>query len=314
MFASYNLKTFGLQLKKIRESIGYSQNDVQNLCGINTDTLRRIENGYVLPKYDTLEILSQIYKTDLLNLLRKARTHEQLFAYYERLDSLISSYNIEVLKDLDKDFRAFLQSDDGDKLVNNMINKQFELILMGIRQYNQEDKAEVLKSLNTFEKAIKCSISDFTIENFQEFNYNLFELRILLLIAIGLSEHKEYSLSNELLAFILDDMKSFSFMDIQVSLLLIKVYLQLAYNSHNLSLDEKTLEYAINGINFSVENNIMFALFALFYRKGIAEFMLNKENYMDSLHKSIQVLEIQKKFELATLYKKITLEKYGLFL
>lgn len=314
MFASYNLKTFGLQLKKIRESIGYSQNDVQNLCGINTDTLRRIENGYTIPKYDTLELLSQIYKIDLLNILRKARSHEQLYSYYERLDSLISSYNIEILKDLDKDFQAFVHSEESNKLVNNIIYSQFTLILKGIREYYQEDKAEVLNSLYTFEKAIKCSVSEFTIENFQEFNYNLFELRILLLVALALSEHKKYELSNKILNYILDEMISFSFNDIQVSLLIIKVYLKLAYNFHNLSEDEKTLEYAVKGIDYSVENNIMFALYALYYRKGIAEFMLSKEDYIDSLHKSIQILEIQEKFDLAKLYKDITLDKYKILI
>ena len=92
-------------MKKLREVNGYSQIDVQALCGINPDTLRRLENGYTIPKYETLELLSQVYKVDLLNLLRRYRSNEKLYSYYERLDILISRYDIESIRNLEKDFK-----------------------------------------------------------------------------------------------------------------------------------------------------------------------------------------------------------------
>lgn len=313
IFSSYNLKPFGLQLKKLRDTNGYSQTDVQSLCGINPDTLRRLENGYTIPKYETLELLSQVYKVDLLNILRRYRSNEGLYTYYERLDLLISRYNIEVLKDLEKDFKIYMDS-SGKDLVNQSLYHQFKLLLLGIRQYNQEDNKEKVKSLNTFIEALKYSIKDFHVDLYQQFKYNVFEIRILLLVALGLSLHEQYELSNSYLNFILLDIAQISPVDMQISMLVIKVYVQLSYNSHYLSDDLKTLEYANKGIQYSVDNNIMYALFLLYYRKGIAEFMLKNDNYMDSLHKSIQLLEIQNNHDLAQLYKDITYKMYGLLI
>lgn len=63
---------FGQVLKEIRESFNYTQQEVTLLLGSNgdipglsTETLRRIENGMVIPKFETLELLSSVYKQDL---------------------------------------------------------------------------------------------------------------------------------------------------------------------------------------------------------------------------------------------------------
>ena len=100
--------------------------------------------------------------------------------------------------------------------------------------------------------------------------------------------------------------------DYNVSLLIIKVYFQLSYNSHSLSEDILALYYANMGIDYSVKNNLMFALYVLYYRKAVAEFILKDENHMDSFRKSITLLEIQNKSELAKLYKNVTNETYGI--
>lgn len=40
MLSSYDLKTFAERLRTIRKSLGYSQNEVSDKTGINSDTLR----------------------------------------------------------------------------------------------------------------------------------------------------------------------------------------------------------------------------------------------------------------------------------
>lgn len=310
MFVSYNLNSFGLKLKDIRESMGYTQLDVQNICGINTDTLRRTENGRTIPKYDTLEILSDTYRVDLLNLLTDYRLSEKLYTYYERLDFLISNFNIDVLRNLKNDFKNFIGSEQ-DTLVNPKIYRQFELMLEGISKYNSKNAKERSESLEAFIAAMKCSITDFDITTFLNFRYSIFEMRILLLIALGLSLQKEYKLSNDYLIFLLNNIGPEYKENIQTILLNIKIFIKLSYNYHNLSEDIKILKYANDGIEYCVKTNNMFGLYLLYYRKGIAEFMLGHDNYIDSLHKSIQILEIQGKFDLAKLYREITEERYG---
>lgn len=76
MFSSINFNTFGIKLKKVRLNCNLTQSDVSTICGINTDTLRKIENGYVIPKYETLEILTSVYKYDLIDCYENiVRTH-----------------------------------------------------------------------------------------------------------------------------------------------------------------------------------------------------------------------------------------------
>ena len=311
MFSSYNLEPFGIELKRLRELNGLTQTDVQALCGINPDTLRRIENGYTIPKYETLEILSDLYKVDLLDLLRSYRSNEKLYNYYDRLDSLICNYDIKILKDLSADFEDFIEDDKAD-LITPYTYEQFKLMIEGIGQYFSTIQEIKLKSLFTFIKALKLSIHGFELENYSQFNYNIIEKRILILIALGLAEHKDFELSNNYLSMVINNMDLKTRVEYNVSLLIIKVYFQLSYNSHSLSDNLKALEYAGMGIEYSVQNNLMFALYVLYYRKAVAEFLLADENHVDSFSKSIAILEIQNKNELATIYKNITKEMYGL--
>lgn len=311
MFSSYNLEPFGMELKRLRELNGLTQIDVQTLSGINPDTLRRIENGYTIPKYETLEILSDLYKVDLLDILRTYRSNEKLYNYYDRLDFIISNYNVTILQDLSADFEEFLEDGRGD-LITPYTYEQFKLMIEGIGQYNSTKKDKRLKSLNTFIAALKLSVHDFELLNYSQFNYNIIEKRILILIALGLSEHKDYELSNNLLNMVINNMDLSTRVEYNVSLLIIKVYFQLSYNSHSLSDDLKALEYANKGIEYSVQNNLMFGLYLLYYRKAVAEFLLNDENHLDSFNKSIMILEIQNKLELASIYRDITKENYGI--
>ena len=314
MFSSYNLEPFGLELKRLRELNGLTQTDVQNLCGINPDTLRRIENGYTIPKYETLEILSDLYKIDLLDLLRSNRSNEKLYNYYDRLDSLICNYDIKILQDLASDFEEFVEEDGKLDLITPSTYDQFKIMIGGIRQYYSSLEDERFSSLPTFVEALKMSIQEFTITNYSKFNYNIIEKRILILIALGLAEHKDFELSNNILNMVISNMDTNSRVEYNVSLLIVKVYFQLSYNSHSLSDSIAALEYANRGIKYSVKNNLMFGLYLLYYRKAVAEYLLNYENHIDSFNKSIMILEIQNKLELANIYKNITKEMYGLII
>src|SRR5690554_5656475 len=70
---NYNLDLFGEKMKEIRINLNLTQKRISELTGIDSVTIRRIENGKVIPKLDTLELLSPIYKRDLINLLLKYR-------------------------------------------------------------------------------------------------------------------------------------------------------------------------------------------------------------------------------------------------
>ena len=52
----YNLELFGENLKEIRKALKLNQKEISEATNINESTIRRIENGKVLPQLDTLEV------------------------------------------------------------------------------------------------------------------------------------------------------------------------------------------------------------------------------------------------------------------
>ena len=70
---SYNLELFGQKLRAIRKSLHISKSEIEKKAGISSKTIVRLENAKSLPCLDTLELLSPLYKTDLVSLLLECR-------------------------------------------------------------------------------------------------------------------------------------------------------------------------------------------------------------------------------------------------
>ena len=100
----------------------------------------------------------------------------------------------------------------------------------------------------------------------------------------------------------------------EVQILVLKVYTNLSYNYHKEDNNILALKYANDGIDYAIDNSNMSFLSLLYGRKGIAEFLLGADCYLDSLQKSIHLLEINKQFKLAEVYKNTYYEKYKISL
>lgn len=311
MFESYDLKNFGAKLRDIRNALGYTQKDVEKNTGVHSDTLRRIERGLVLVRFETLMYLSHFYKIDLLNLLRKYSGSNKVLEYYDELDKIIMNYDYNKLTNLFKDFKEFMSTNkDKPNLINLNTIKQFKYVIEGISQLNNEGDQQL--TIKTFLDAIKISIPLFSLNNLHNFKYNFFEIRILILLSVALKGNKYHELSNKILKFTLSCLNYDREASYNEKILIIKTHFNISYNYHNLDKFNEALEYANKGIDYCREQNMMYGLNHLFYRKGIAEFLLNKKGYKDSLYKSIQILEIQGNFKLANLYRKITKDNYDI--
>ncbi|PHS35030.1 MAG: hypothetical protein COA82_05700 [Alkaliphilus sp.] len=312
MFTCFNLCGFGNHLKQIRKSFGYTQEDVRRLSGINPDTLRNIENGKVIPRFDTLEYLSLIYKKDLLNDLRHYRNSNTYLQYYSRLSNLILNYNLDTLRNLKNDWDEFVESQKTeDTLLNASMKEQFALVLEGITLYNSEKSKA---SLRCFVDAVKMTNSFFDLDKFTSLKYSYFELRILLLISLSLAKKNNFQKSNNILSECLNQ-SNFDFeATFNEKLLITLIYFNLSYNSHKLNFYDKSLSYAKLGIEHSNKNHISYSLAPLLYRKGIAEYLLCLDNYKDTLNFSISLLLITDRKKLAALYAKKALDVYGIVL
>ena len=103
MFRSFSLDKFGKRLKTIRVELGLTMREVSEATGINKNTLVDLESGRTYPKYETLEMLSVLYKVDLLALLINSRSNDSFLNIYNQIDSAITT--------LDKDLVIKLKAD-----------------------------------------------------------------------------------------------------------------------------------------------------------------------------------------------------------
>lgn len=59
------------KLKKAREQIGYSQQDVADKLNISRQSISRWENGWTYPDIENLIVLSNLYNVSLDELLKE---------------------------------------------------------------------------------------------------------------------------------------------------------------------------------------------------------------------------------------------------
>lgn len=311
MFQAFDLTKFGEYLRGLRTSLGYTQKDVADMSRLAADTLRRIEKGEVVPRYDTLIHLSLTYKKDLLAVLSSYSSANELFDFYYRLDDLIVHYDLDAIQQLSHDLEDYMKKGDGKStLVNIVAAEQFKLMLSGAKKHYSADRTG---DFADFCAAMKISHPTFEPELFAKFKYTEFELRILFMIATSLS-HEKTNLSNDIMLLCLESLDGSRHATLHEKLLRSKIYFNLSYNYHRIDEHENALDLAIKGIDFCNNNYLSHYLAALLYRKGVAQFHLGDQEYLKSLQLSIHMLDIQGATELAERYKKVTYETYGITL
>lgn len=310
MFHSFDLTKFGDHLRRLRRSLGYTQEDVAGRAMLAADTIRRIENGEVVPRYDTLIHLSLTYKKDLLALLSSYSSANKLFQFYYRFEDMVFFNDLAALQQLEQDFQEYMASEEKSVLVNIAVADQFRLMLAGANKHYAANSAGALRD---FCAAMRFSHPNFEPERFAEFKYTEFELRILFMIATSLAKGNP-NLSSEILLLCLKRGDGSRHATWHEKLLRSKIYFNLAYNYHRLDDHQSALDAALQGIDFCNQNYLAHYLAGLLYRKGIAQFHLGQPQYRESLQLAIGMLRIQGAHELAERYKKVTYETYGIIL
>ncbi len=311
MFSSFNLVKLGEHLKNLRISLGYTQREVASIANIATDTLRRIEKGEVVPRYDTIVCLSHAYKRDLLNVLKSYSNANTFFDFYFRFENLVLLNDLSGINQLKSDLKNYMEDNNFmHNLVNNSAAEQFHLMLTGVQKYYASD---YLGSFKDFRNAMQISHPTFNIKTFDQFRYTHFELRILFMIATSISRMKP-QLGNDAFLFCLEQLDRSIYASLHEKLLRIKVHFHLSYNYHRTDNHEKAYHSASKGIAFCNEIYSSYCLGALLYRKGIAQLHLDDPSFLNSLQQAINILYIQGADELALRYRDITYKVYGICL
>ena len=311
MFSSYELVDFSEKMRKIRDSLDYSRQDVSNLTGINTDTLRKIEKGISVPRFETLEILSHLYKIDLLLLLNNYKANTTTTYYYDSINFFLVRNDIKSFLELHTEFCNWNKLHNINALINRSELLQLELFFEALFLDLSEQDCSFKQVIENLVASLRVTIPSFTLENWKTFNYNVLELRILYCIASYLLNSKDYYISKNILTFLLDKVDITSQAKMNYHFMLIKLYTLISYNCHMLDEHFEALSAAENGIKLCQQHNIMENLPLLLSRKGVAMMSLKIDNYSVFLNQAVELLKIQNNYDLANQYKTIN-KKYGI--
>lgn len=309
---TYNLKKFGNIVKKIRNNLNLSQMDVKKAINISTNTIRRLEKGETIPTYETIELLSILYKENLLEILQTCKSSPSLYDIYNQVDSAIINQNSEMIEQI-------------QALIEKGRNISGEIELIDYSHYNQlmcfldliKDSTIYNDALNydyimKLENCIKISIPNFKISDLDQYNYNYIELRILLLIALIYKGNKNFKKSLEILTEIENNINNKINLSIDAIKILLKIICNISYMYYIIEEINMSLEYANKGINLCREYDTNYVLYFLYARKGIAKLLLGKEDYLKDIYNSICLLDVTEKFELKKIYIKTFKEQYDI--
>lgn len=200
MFSTYRLDEFGSILRTLRLNCRLTQKNVYESTGINQDTLRRIENGSVIPKYETLEILSQVYKADLLLYLISCRADKSINDFYSDLDKIILSNEVKISDSIINELNEISSS----KLVNQndfVLLRNFVEATVIYHKYHSESYQEVINNLI---KCLNLSNNQYSYNDFENYQYTTLEIRVLLLIGLFKVRNDKIEESNKILLFCLN--------------------------------------------------------------------------------------------------------------
>ena len=285
----YNLQGFGGKIRSIRTNLGFTQKDVCELSDIHIDTLRKIENGKVFPAQKTLDLISPILKKDLNKLLLSYRLNK--YSSFEkiknRLESKIDRDEYQTLSVELGDLKALLNTESNTHFIN-LIN-QLILLIESIILNKKYSKTN--ESLGKLIEAIKITTPAFSLDNYKNFVYSSMELRILMNIALLVNKIKSTEKSLEIMEFCI------KMVDPNEELYP-KICYNLSYTYHRLDMHKNALKYSNLGIEYCTKHRNYNGLNLLYFRKGIAEYLLGYKTYMDSLEKCIHFCEILSQYKL----------------
>lgn len=270
----YNLQAFGEEVRSIRINLGFTQKDVCELSGIHKDTLRKIENGKVIPIQKTLDLLSPILKKDLNQLLLNYRLNNYP-AFEEirnRLESKIDRDEYQTLSVELDDLKALLHTESNTYFIN-LIN---QLILLIESIILNKKYSKINEALDKLIAAMKITTPEFSLNNYKNLIYSSMESRILMNIALLINKIESTEKSLEIMEFciqIVDPNEK----------LYPKICYNLSYTYHRLDIHESALKYSDLGIDYCIQHRDYNGLNLLYFRKGVAEYLLS-HNYSTLLH------------------------------
>lgn len=308
MFYSLHLVEFGKKITSTRKNNKLTRSLVSQETGVNIDTIRRIEKGLVLPKLDTLIILSSAYKADLLKIFMNKCSDEYLISIYNQIDSILENENTDKIIEFCNESIESIESIEGLKskelLFLEIERKQLVYLLKGIKySTNIEQLKESTKFLI---EGIKCTNPDICSNKLDKLCLTEIEIRLLYLIAANYLDEYKIEESIKILTYIL------SIKDNELSdKTKIRAYALLAYNLFLKGRYEESLISSEKGLEIARTLRTTYYVHALLARKAVALKKLNRDGFEYNMRICLSILEFEDNKNLIAHYRKISKESYG---
>ena len=95
------------KLRELREASGLTQDQVARKIGISQASVARYETGASEPTVDMLDLLAQIYRVDLFDIISSPQEVETIRSYLAALRSLPEDRRQEVLQYIQERVRLY---------------------------------------------------------------------------------------------------------------------------------------------------------------------------------------------------------------
>ncbi len=305
------MSDFGKKMVIIRKSLGFSRVHAAECAGMSEEALRKIEKGKSLPRIDTLYLLSQIYKVDLLKVIQNSMNAVDLERLVELIDRAIATDDVEKVNETIHHLEQMLNKNHFDQLIDNKELQQIKIYYQGMMSHYSFDDDYLERSYKQLIHAIQVTNPLFTIERWRAFYYTPIEIRILLSLSFVMIDLKQYNDTVEILKYVNLNLDLLNLERVQDIRFRIRINALLSYVWHKLNDYDQSLKYAEVGIDQAMEGNVMDNLPLLLSRKGVALYHLDNPYYTRYLIQSVHLLEIQNKYDKARQYRSIN-RKYGI--
>lgn len=313
----YHLDQFGAELRKIRMDCNLSQSDVYKAIGVSEDTLRRIEHGLVIPRLDTLEYLSALYKLDIGTLFLKTRLgHHYVHGdIAETLNTMIYNNEFQELEQIITAIGQTVENKNDRPTDQLFLNKllQFKSLVELIREFNTRPSTAIENDplSKKIIAALCLTIKDFNLSNLESYILNFIEIRLLIIYCVILRINNHFNDALEVLNILLKKTTLKFEYERNYLDLLFKIHFNIAYCYHRQNMHDEVINASDNALKLSQSMGDYSLMHAFLFRKSVALFHLDKlSESTEVIRDCIIMLKIMGNIRLADQYKKIFNDMY----
>lgn len=306
MLSSYDMTEFSESLRALRTVLGFTIADVAKETGISASTIKHLETGKAVPRFETLHVLSNFYKVDVFTLFNQHQYERSVVYYFDQINTYMAINEQKSFVNALTQLLIHLNEDETLPIEHNdliQLKLYIEGLILASKCIN-DNSPELEVALNKYKEALRIKNRSFEFETFNQYKFLSIEFNILFAAASLLGLKRQCALSNQILLYVVNYYDSFSNTNTH-KLFKSKCYAIIAYNFHRMSRNEVALEYSDIGINYCIQNDTAVYLPLLLGRKSIALFHMKDPTWKAYMHQAIVLLEIQNRMELKKHYEKI---------